>query len=141
MKKLIIISVILFNSFASFAETKEIPYTLDDRDRIIRIEERLNSIDKRINSLEKRMDAKFESQQRQIDDIKGQIVNLKNDLDNKFYLLMGILLAMFGYLVWDRRTALSPVREKTYSLSEKYDVMMNIYNSNNNYSSNMRQQC
>ncbi len=129
MKKFIIISVILFNSFASFAETKEVPYTLDDRDRIIQLTVEQKALRNEMNSLRNEINAKFESQQRQIDDIKGQIVNLKNSSDNKFYLIMGILLTMFGYLVWDRRTALVPVREKTYSLSEKYKSLSKKHNS------------
>ncbi len=111
MKKLIIISFILFNSFASFAETKEVPFTLADRDRII-----LFSVEQK--ALRNEMNSKFESQQRQID-----------ELNSKFNWVIGILILMFGYLIWDRRTALAPVREKTYSLSEKYKSLLKKYNS------------
>jgi len=47
------------------------------------------------------MDVKFDSQQRQLDDIKAL-----------FYWGFGILITlfifMFGYMIWDRRTAMQP---------------------------------
>ena len=71
-----------------------VPYTLADRDRAILTEAK-------INALEAKMDFKFESQQRQLDDIKVL-----------FYWGFGILITlfifMFGYMIWDRRTAMQP---------------------------------
>jgi hypothetical protein len=54
---------------------------------------------------------KFESQQRQLDDIK-----------TLFYWGFGILLTlflfMFGYMIWDRRTAMKPALEQSSKAME-----------------------
>jgi hypothetical protein len=64
-----------------------VPYTLADRDRVI--------------SLEAKVDLGFSNHQRQLDDLK-----------TLFYWGFGIMLTlflfMFGYMVWDRRTAMKP---------------------------------
>ena len=95
-------------SISALAQSREVSFTLEDRDRIIQIEEKLNS------------------QQQQINDIKIQM----NDIKILFYWGFGILFSLqlfiFGYMVWDRRTAITPVREKTYTLSENYQKLITI---------------
>ena len=81
-----------------------VPYTLADRDRAILTEAK-------INALEAKMDFKFESQQRQLDDIKVL-----------FYWGFGILITlfifMFGYMIWDRRTAMQPALDQSSKVEE-----------------------
>lgn len=60
--------VFLFNVTDTLA--KEVPFTLEDRDRLIRLEARLNEIDKRFESIDKR----FESIERQIDRLSIELV-------------------------------------------------------------------
>lgn len=57
MKKIIFTILILINSTVVFAQ-KEIPYTIEDRERLIRLETRLTE--------------GFNSLQRQIDDLKNK---------------------------------------------------------------------
>ena len=81
-----------------------VPYTLADRDRAILTEAK-------INALETKMDVKFDSQQRQLNDIKVL-----------FYWGFGILITlfifMFGYLIWDRRTAMQPDLDQSSKAEE-----------------------
>ena len=87
------------------AQTQEVSYTLDDRDRIIRVEAKMES-------LETKMDIKFDSQQSQLNDIK-----------TLFYWGFGILITlfvfMFGYMIWDRRTAMKPALDKAEVAEDK----------------------
>ena len=57
------------------------------------------------------MDVKFDSQQRQLDDIKAL-----------FYWGFGILITlfifMFGYIIWDRRTAMQPALDQSLKAEE-----------------------
>ena len=80
-----------------------VPYTLADRDRAILTEAK-------ISALEVKMEFKFESQQRQLDDIK-----------TLFYWGFGILITlfifMFGYMIWDRKTALQPALDNKISVN------------------------
>lgn len=89
------------------AAQQEVPFTLEDRDRIIKLEERLNSTNDRITSLEKQMNAKFEAQQQQIDDLKTMFTW-------GFSILITIMLFILGYMIWDRRTAITPLRENQH---------------------------
>jgi uncharacterized protein YlxW (UPF0749 family) len=112
--------------FSSFTQ-EEIPFTLDDREKLIQIEEKLNSTNERINStnerinstneritsLEKQMNIKFESQQNQIDDLKIMF-------RWGFSILITLMLFILGYIIWDRRTALNPIRERVEQ--EKIEV-------------------
>ena len=99
MKKLLfLVFVLLFSGLLKAQELQVVvPYTLADRDRSIRTEAN--------------MELKFESQQRQLDDIK-----------TLFYWGFGILITliifMFGYMIWDRRTAMQPALERS-SIAEE----------------------
>ena len=89
----------------SFA--KEIPYTLDDRDRLIRVEEGLKGVNQRIDSLDKRID----SLDKRIDGLQGLM-----------YVVIGAIiaqtLAVVGFSLWDRRSTLMPLARKTKELEE-----------------------
>ncbi len=96
-------AVVLFFLFLapSLAQGQEIPYTLEDRERIIRIESRMDVLEARMDALEMKMDARFD------------LLNAR--IDTLFWLvglLAGLVLLMFGFLIWDRRTALKPAIEK-----------------------------
>jgi hypothetical protein len=84
-----------------------VPYTLADRDRAILTEAKINALDIRFESIDKQ----FMNQQRQIDDIK-----------TLFYWGFGILITlfifMFGYMIWDRRTAMQPALDQSSKAEE-----------------------
>jgi hypothetical protein len=84
-----------------------VPYTLADRDRAILTEAKINALDIRFENIDKQ----FMFQQRQIDDIK-----------TLFYWGFGILITlfifMFGYIIWDRRTAMQPALDQSLKAEE-----------------------
>ena len=101
---LILVFVLLFSGILKAQEQQVVvPYTLADRDRIIR--------------LEAKMDVKFESIQLQI-----------NQLSTLFYWGFGILITLFifmmGYIIWDRRTALQPALDKASDANEKSTTLI-----------------
>ncbi|MBF0405154.1 MAG: hypothetical protein HQL00_14440 [Nitrospirae bacterium] len=100
---------------------REIPFTQDDRDRLIRLEARMEGLDRRMDGLEKRMDR-----------IESRMDILKSDMDKKFEQMMTFMLWGFGILfggigilmttvIWDRRTALAPAIRKNKELEERGD--------------------
>jgi hypothetical protein len=103
--------LLLLAPVAGKAETKEIPFTLDDRDRIIRTEQRLESlgtglnskIDTKIDGLRAEMNARFESIDKRFD-----------QLFNFLWAFIGIFTAMmvsvFGFAFWDRKLSLAPLK-------------------------------
>ena len=73
---------------------KEVPYTLEDRDRLIRVEARLGEIDKRFEDFNKR----FESLERQIDRLA--------------VISTALVVCIIGFALWDRRTMIRPFEDK-----------------------------
>jgi SMC interacting uncharacterized protein involved in chromosome segregation len=115
------------------AQTHEVPFTLDDRDRIMRTEEKLNSMNSDMNG-------KIESVNGKIESVNGKIESLRNEMNAKFdavnskfeplYWAFGILIALMlfilGYIIWDRRTALHPIQNKTINLEERVRKLENL---------------
>ncbi len=103
MKKLLIIILAIFILGTSVSFAKEIPFTQEDRERLIRVEEGLKAVNQRIDSLDKRID------------------NLKNLM----YILISVIFAqtigVVGFVIWDRRTALQPAIRKNKELEERQD--------------------
>lgn len=75
------------------SETKEIPFTLDDRDRIIRTEQKADALNQRFDAMDKRFDQLF----------------------NFLWAFIGIFTAMmasvFGFAFWDRKLSLAPIKK------------------------------
>ena len=105
MKPILLILMLFLTSLnlSALAQEKEIvvPYTLADRDRIIRTEIKLET-------LEKKMDVKFEA---------------VNDKFDNLYWILGVIVALnlftLGYTIWDRRTALKPALDKATEADAK----------------------
>ncbi len=93
MKKIILIFILVFLNSRLFAQ-KEVPFTLEDRDRLIRIETSLKEFkeytEKRFDQIEKRFD---------------QIIHIFIGIVAAF---AGIVAVTIGFAIWDRRTALQP---------------------------------
>ena len=75
-----------------------VPYTLADRDRAI--------------LTQTKMEVSFVSQQRQLDDLKRQLDDVKTLYYGGFGIITSLFLFMFGYMIWDRRTAMKPALEQ-----------------------------
>lgn len=95
-------SAILFLIFAAgFAQSHTIPSTLQDRDQVMRSESRMETLEAEIDAFEANLDARFDQ--------------LNSRIDSLFWmmgLLATLMILMFGYLIWDRRTALRPAINK-----------------------------
>ncbi|NQV01535.1 MAG: hypothetical protein HQ542_02735 [Bacteroidia bacterium] len=84
------------------AEVKEIPFTLDDRDRIIRVEQQIITLDAKIDAkldgLNSEMDARFDQ------------------LFNFLWAIIGIfttmMISVFGFAFWDRKLSLAPLKKQ-----------------------------
>ena len=110
MKKILLIMVVMAimgNALSAYA--RDISFTQEDRDRIIRLEEGQKSL------------------QRQVDDLK---ISTQRQFDNPYTLILwgfGILFGgmgmLMGFVIWDRRTALAPAIKKNKELEERGDLL------------------
>ncbi len=105
MKKLIFSLFLIFFITTPIYASKEVPFTLDDRDRLIRVEEGLKAVNQRIDGLEKRVDALYNLMQILIAAVIAQTVGV------------------IGFVLWGRRTALSPALRKNKELEEKEEKL------------------
>ena len=137
MRKYLFIILFVSCSLTSFTQSTSVPFTLEDRDRIIRTEAKIeatnNDLNGKIESLRNEMNTRFESMDTKFEsmntkfesmdtkfDTKFESINVKleaqqKQLDNIYILLFFILGAVFsliGFVIWDRRTALKPVQRE-----------------------------
>ncbi len=102
----------------SVVHAKEVPFTLEDRDRLIRMEAELKalskSVDTRFEETNKRMDTRFEEVNRKID-----------MLFNFLWIITGIFttitVATIGFAIWDRRTTLKPFEDRIKDLDKRLE--------------------
>lgn len=115
---------LLFLPNILIAEVKEIPFTIDDRDRIIRTEQRIEAmearldakIDNKFDGLRAEMNARFEAVDKRFD-----------QLFNFLWAIIGIfttmMISVFGFAFWDRKLSLAPLKrqdEKILSVLRDY---------------------
>jgi DNA repair exonuclease SbcCD ATPase subunit len=111
----IVIMVLLLAGQRVWAE--EVPYTLEDRDRLIRVEAKIEEIDRRFEQIDKR----FEQIDKRFEQVERRIERLENVMIWGFGLLFTTMIGLVGFVLWDRRTALSPAIRKNKELEERND--------------------
>ena len=133
MKKLIILLFFIGLVLQGFSQTREVPFTLDDRDRIMRTEEQVKATNEKIESLRNEMNSRFEAIESKMDakfeavDSKFEAIESKIDtLFSGFFILISIMIFILGFIIWDRRTALDPVRKKIVIHEERLEKLEKI---------------
>jgi hypothetical protein len=109
-KKPILFVVVVLVIFPSFCLSKDIPFSQDDRDRLIKLEARVEEGFKAVNQ---RVDAV----NLRIDDLRSEVQSLRQLI----YVVIAGIFALIGFVIWDRRTALSPAIKKNKELEERQD--------------------
>jgi hypothetical protein len=107
--KKIIVFFMLIMPVIGMAETKEIPFTLDDRDRIIRTEQKVESVKTEMN-------ARFEAVDKQFTGFRSEINARFDQLFNFLWAFIGIfttmMVSVFGFAFWDRKLSLAPMKRE-----------------------------
>lgn len=135
MKKVaILISavVLIFALFPDLVLAVEGRMTVTDKE----ILERLHSLDLSIARLEegqKNLAHRIDGMDKRIDGLAGRIDGLTSRIDGLTNMIMGGFIAVFvaifsliGFVIWDRRTVLSPVISKTRELEADKDLAFKI---------------
>ena len=121
MKKLLIlVFVLLFSGILKAQEQQVVvPYTLADRDRAILTDAKISALNDKMEVRFESVDKQFMYQQKQIDDIKTLFYW-------GFGILISLLLFMFGYMIWDRRTAMQPALERSSIAEENSRTLLTM---------------
>ena len=126
--------------FASISFTKEVGFTQEDRERLIRLEATLKTFmeqtDKRFEELREDMNKRFE--------LMGErITELREDMNKRFeqlYTFLWIITGIFttltasviAFAYWDRRTIIRKTKEETFEemerelRPEKFKKLLNV---------------
>jgi hypothetical protein len=95
------------------AEGKDIPFTLDDRDRIIRTEQKVEALESKIDS--------------KVDGLRSEMNARFDQLFNFLWAIIGIfttmMISVFGFAFWDRKLSLAPVKRE----EEKIKTVLREY--------------
>ncbi|MBI5893947.1 MAG: hypothetical protein HZB79_09940 [Deltaproteobacteria bacterium] len=118
MNKMTFFLVVLILTVSSVSFAREVPYTQEDRDRLIRVEvkveEGLKAVNQRIDGLDKRIDGL----DKRIDSLDKRIDGLQSIMIGGFGIIATGMIAIVGFVLWDRRTALAPAIRKSKELEE-----------------------
>ena len=115
MKRIIAFSILclILISRSGMTRANEVPFTLEDRDRIIRTEQKLESTR---NELGAKMDGNKSEMNAKMDGLRSEMNARFEQLFNFLYAIIGIFTAMtisvFGFAFWDRKLSLAPVRKE-----------------------------
>lgn len=104
---------------------REIPFTQEDRDRLIRVETKLEEIDKRFEQIDKRfeqIDKRFEQIDKRLDDLKTFLWIITG-------IFTTIMVANIGFAYWDRRTIIRKAKEETIAEIEKEGKIRDMINA------------
>ncbi|QID32248.1 hypothetical protein [Pampinifervens florentissimum] len=114
-----LVFVLLLSFLLSYPLAKEISFTLEDRDRIIRLEENqkegFKALMQRIDDTNKRID----DINKRIDDTNKRIDDMISIMLWGFGVLFAGMMSLIGFVIWDRRSALAPAIRKTKELEER----------------------
>jgi len=119
MKRYLIFSVIVISLMVpSLSRSEE--FTQKDRERLIRLETKVEEGQK---ALQRRITDLSSTMQRQTSDLKTsmqrQIADLRAFLLWGFGLLFTGMLILVGFILWDRRSTLKPVKDELDKLERR----------------------
>ncbi len=82
-------------------------------ERLVRLEEGQKNLQNQINGV-----------QNQINGLQGQIVGLRQLILGGFAVLFAGMFSLVGFVIWDRRSAISPVINKTREMEEQERLIL-----------------
>ncbi len=115
--------------FLNFAFAREVPFTLEDRERIIRLEEGQKAIIQRIEDTNRRIEdtnKRIEDTNKRIEDTNRRIDDVISIMLWGFGVLFAGMMTLIGFVIWDRRSALAPAIRKAKELEEREDKMERV---------------
>ncbi|MFN3599740.1 MAG: hypothetical protein ACK4VK_08430, partial [Aquificaceae bacterium] len=135
MRRVFLLLITLL-SFYSLSMAKEVPFTQEDRDRLIRLEVKVEEGQKALQAQIDGLQRQVDGLQRQVDGLQKQIDELRSDFRTYMSVVLGALftiivgiIALIGFVLWDRRTAISPVVKKTKELEDRSDKIEKVLKS------------
>lgn len=115
-----------------------VPFTLGDRDRLLKLEMMQSSMKEEMNNMKEEMNnmkeeikgikAEIKSMKEEIQEIKAEILVLKtqfNYIETLIYVLIGMMGGLITFVYWDRRTFVKPLEEKVLGIEKEVYQLTN----------------
>jgi len=131
MKNLLLLFVFALIAVSLHAQQKEVPFTLADRDRLIKLEVEVSALNSRVDQLNKSLNGRIDELGKtmnghidevnknlsdRIDNVNIRIDRLEDTFTRLFMWGFGMMLTaifgLFGFILYDRRTTIAPVRRE-----------------------------
>ena len=126
--KKVIILLILMLCVGSVTIAGEVPFTLEDRDRLTRIEAKLEGFEKRFDQVDIRftelredMNKRFELFDKRFEQVDKRFEQMFNIVWILATIFTAITAATIGFAVWDRRTMVRPFETKVKQIEERIE--------------------
>lgn len=114
-----------------------VPYTLADRDRLIRVETELTAFKEQyrqeMNAFREQYRQEMTILRDEISELRAQLVRMESRNDMQFYTLLTILVGFIAFLLWDRRKALAPAENKVAELQKDSEKLTRLVQSLREY--------
>jgi len=94
-------------------------FTQKDRELLIELKMKMVEIDRRFEQVDKR----FEQVDERGDGIERRLERLESVMMWGFGLLFSSMLGLFSFVLWDRKTALSPAIRKSRELEDREELI------------------
>ena len=115
----------------SIGQAVEVAPRISDREiveRLIRLEEGQKALRSDMNQRFETIDQRFEAVDQRLNelrnDMNSRIIGLQNTMLALFGAIITLIVALFGYIVWDRRTMVKPLAERLDRL--EYDILRDL---------------
>ena len=130
----ILLAVIILLPFQAVLAADKEGISISDREiieRLTRLEEGQKNLQNQINDFRHYVDSRINGIQNQVIGIQGQINGLQSQINGLRNLIMtgfGVLIAgmfsLVGFVIWDRRSAISPVINRTRDMEDKQILLL-----------------
>lgn len=109
----LILPVGSFNAFA-----KDTPFTQEDRDRIIKVEAKLEIVFQQIDKRFEQVDKRFEQVDKRFEQVDKRFEEIITFLWIITSVFTAITISTIGFAVWDRRSMIRPFESRMKELEE-----------------------
>ena len=86
----------------------------------------LDTLNARFDDMNRRLDGSFDHMNRRFEGRFDDVNRRFDDLKGLLYVILAGIFALFGFVLWDRRTALAPAIKKTKELEEKEEMIEKV---------------
>ena len=121
-------------------ENTVVPFTLSDKERLIRLESQLQALTSQLEAHKEAMQAQLQDIRARMDRLEERMDRLEERMDMQFYALLGAIVGMAGAIIgaifWDRRKTLQPLEQKIAEIQKDTSRLTGLLQALHEYAKN-----